>query len=154
MVTAMAAGKRLAERSGWKLSNLELQKIMYLAHMFHMGRHDGKPLIGGSFEAWDYGPVHPGLYNHVKIFGADPVGNIFRSVPSIPNHSDEARSLDDALHHLKGLSPAKLVAITHAPNGAWNKNYIPGARGVTIPNADILKEYEDRARRAAAKQAA
>lgn len=36
-VSVLAAAKRLAQRSNWSLSNLELQNILYLAHMFYMG---------------------------------------------------------------------------------------------------------------------
>jgi len=36
-VSASAAAKRMCERSGWTLSNLELQKLLYIAHMFHLG---------------------------------------------------------------------------------------------------------------------
>mgnify|MGYP006283548483 CR=1 FL=1 len=75
-VSVLSAAKRLAARSGWTLSNLELQKILYLAHMVHLGRTDGAPLVHGLFEAWDYGPVHPDLYHRVKIFGSSPVKNI------------------------------------------------------------------------------
>ncbi|RWO77206.1 type II toxin-antitoxin system antitoxin SocA domain-containing protein [Mesorhizobium sp.] len=62
----LSAAKHLAKQSGWSLSNLELQKILYLAHMFYLGR-TGEPLVSGHFEAWDYGPVHPDLYHRVKV---------------------------------------------------------------------------------------
>ena len=139
-VPVLAAAKRLAERSGWSLSNLELQKILYIAHMFYMGEHDGEPLVPGHFEAWDYGPVHPRLYHHAKIFGSSPVENIFRSVPDL-GQTPEALHLDEAAKQLSHLSSGRLVAATHRPNGAWEQNYIPGARNIIIPNEAILAEY-------------
>jgi len=139
-VNILAAAKRVAERSGWSLSNLELQKILYLAHMFHLGR-TGEPLVYGNFEAWDYGPVHPTLYHHAKMFGSSPVENIFHSVPAIPD-GPEAEILDEATQGLSGASPGRLVAATHRIGGAWEKNYVPGTRNVIIPNADILGEYK------------
>jgi uncharacterized phage-associated protein len=148
----MSAAKRLAERSGWTLSNLELQKLLYLAHMHFLGRH-GEPLVEGSFEAWDYGPVHPLLYHRAKMFGASPVGNVFHSAPDIPDGSGEAAALDEVIDHFGNAGSGKLVAITHSPNGAWHRNYIPGARGVTIPDAHIAEEFRTRehaARRRAA----
>lgn len=141
-VSVLSAAKRLAQQSGWTLSNLELQKILYLAHMFHMGRHEGAPLVPGLFEAWEYGPVHPDLYHKVKVFGADPVQNIFSGVPDIPP-GPEQEILDEAVRDLGHLGPGRLVNATHRKNGAWAINYIPGARHRAIPNSDILREYQE-----------
>ena len=141
-VSALSAGKRLGERSGWTLSNLAMQKLLYIAHMFHLGKYDAKPLVSGQFEAWDYGPVHPALYHAVKQFGADPVQNIFHSVPPI-GEGTETSLLDAAVDQLSD-STSRLVAIAHWKNGAWAKNYIPGKKGVPIPDEDIRQEYIDR----------
>ena len=143
-ISALSAAKRLAERSGWSLTNLQLQKLLYISHMFHLGR-TGQPLIQGKFEAWDYGPVHPSIYHSVKVFGADPVGNIFHAIPDVPNGPD-ADVLDEVYNHLEDTDPAKLVAITHWDGGAWAKHYRPGVRGITIPNEDIHQEYNNRAK--------
>ena len=139
-VSVLSAAKRLAARSGWTLSNLELQKILYLAHMVHLGRTDGAPLVHGLFEAWDYGPVHPDLYHRVKIFGSSPVKNIFQSYADLPE-SLEREIIDEAYVKLGKLGSGQLVHITHRPGGAWETNYQPNQRGCFILNSDILKEY-------------
>lgn len=138
-VPVLSAAKRLAERSGWKLSNLELQKILFLAHMFHLGR-TGQPLVDGNFEAWAYGPVHPTLYHRVKLFGSDQVGDVFYGVGDVPSGSERA-ILDEALANLVNAGPGRLVAATHRRDGAWDRNYVPGMRHCVIPNEDILAEY-------------
>ena len=38
------------------LDHLRLQKLVYLAHGWHLAIH-GRPLIEESVEAWKYGPV-------------------------------------------------------------------------------------------------
>lgn len=136
------AAKRMCEHSGWSLSNLELQKLLYIAHMFHMGE-TGEPLISGHFEAWDYGPVNPALYHRAKIFGSSPVGNVFRGVSDI-KEGPERETLDSAVDQLGHAAPGKLVAITHWEDGAWAKHYTPGMKNIVIPNEDILKEFQDR----------
>ena len=141
-VPVFSAAKRLAKRSGWTLSNLELQKILYLAHMFHLGRTDGEPLVYGQFEAWDYGPVHPDLYHRAKVFGADPVEDIFYDVDE-PSEGAERSVLDEAYDALGESGPGRLVNATHRVNGAWYANYIPGQRHCVIPNKDILREYRE-----------
>lgn len=139
-VPVFSAAKRLAKRSGWTLSNLELQKILYLAHMFHMGR-TGEPLVYGQFEAWDYGPVHPDLYHRVKVFGSDPVEDIFFDAEEPSEGSAERSILDEAYDNLGKAGAGRLVNATHRPGGAWDVNYIPGQRHCVIPNEDILSEY-------------
>jgi uncharacterized phage-associated protein len=140
-VPVLSAAKRLARISGWTLSNLELQKILYLSHMFYLGRTGGKPLVPGHFEAWDYGPVHPELYHRAKIFGSDHVENIFHANPE-PMDGPERAILDEAYAEIGSLGPGRLVSATHKPGGAWDINYKPGVRHCVIPNADILREYQ------------
>ena len=141
-ISILSAAKRLGEKSKWTLSNLAMQKLAYIAHMFHLGMHGGSPLVYGNFEAWEYGPVHPTLYHEVKAFGSDPVQDIFLSVPPM-TEGTETVLLDSAVAQLSD-STSRLVAITHWKDGAWAKNYIPGMKGVPIPNEDIRQEYIDR----------
>lgn len=140
-VNVLDAARHMAKRSDWSLSNLKLQKLIYLAHMFHMGRHDGEPLVHGSFEAWDYGPVHPELYHKAKVYGSAPVKTIPAGL-ELGEDSPEAAILNEAYDALGDTRAGQLVNATHRKGGAWDRNYIPGARRVIIPNEDILDEYE------------
>ncbi|MCY4211141.1 MAG: DUF4065 domain-containing protein [Gammaproteobacteria bacterium] len=140
------AAKYAGAYTDWSKSNLELQKIIYIAHMLHIGRSDG-PLVDGLFQAWHLGPVHPDLYHRAKVFGADPVRNIFRTF-DVDESASEIVSLSDTLKTVSDYSGSKLVAITHWEQGAWYKNYIPGEKHTIIPNSDIREEYENRVARA------
>lgn len=141
-VSALAAARRMCERSDWTLTNLELQKMLYLAQMMFLGTR-GERLFNSSFEAWDYGPVLPEVYRQVKAFGSQPIRNIFFGIRDV---RDEARGemLDDAYDQLSKKTAGQLVNITHWSGGAWAKNYIPGAKGILIPDADIIQEHRDR----------
>lgn len=150
-ISILEAAKHLGKQAGWSLSNLKMQKILYIAHMYHLGNHDS-PLVQGLFEAWDYGPVHPDLYHRAKVFGADPVGNIFRSFKALEDEATEKRILDAAAEQLAGISSAQLIATTHREGGAWAKHYVPGVRGIEIPNEDILEEYRERRSKGNAEQ--
>ena len=141
-VSVLSAAKRLGEKSGWDLSNLEMQKMCYFAHMYYMGTHDGDPLVSGQFEAWAFGPVHPELYRVAKRFGADCVeASAFRPYPTLPNDFDGSHWLDVAVEQ---LPRSRLVGIAHWKQGAWFKNYQPRMRGIKIPNEDIIVEYNNR----------
>jgi len=139
-VSALSAARHLAEYSGWSLSNLKLQKILYIAHMRHLGR-TGEPLLTGNFEAWDYGPVHRDLYQAVRVFGADPVQDVFHGAARLPEDSTEREIIESSYDRLKNVSAGGLVNATHKKHGAWYSNYKPGVRGIVIPNSDVLREY-------------
>ena len=137
-MSILSAAKRLGERSGWTLTNLQMQKMSYIAHMFHLGETN-EPLVDGTFQAWDLGPVHPVLYHAVKRYGADPVQpDALAHVNSVSDDHPGAKQLDAAVDQ---LPRNKLVAITHWKGGAWAKNYEPFSRNALIPNEDILAEY-------------
>jgi len=143
MISASQAAKFLCRESDWSLSNLSLQKILYLAHMFYMGENNGTRLVDNDFEAWDFGPVVPALYRRVKAFGSEPIKNIFYSVADVREHSAE-EILSWALEEFGSLRPGQLVNITHGDDGAWARAYAAGKRGIVIPDEYILDEYRDR----------
>ena len=150
-VSALSAAKRLCETSGWSLTNLHIQKLLYIAHMFYMGQNDGEPLVMGHFEAWAFGPVHPTVYHTAKVCEDRPIiPPTFKKVPSLEDDSKKTTFLDDAI---KQVPLNRLVAITHWEGGAWAKNYAPHILGIIIPNSDIAEEYKKRVELAAAAKA-
>ncbi|WP_018875273.1 Panacea domain-containing protein [Thioalkalivibrio sp. ALJ8] len=140
-VSAISAAKAICEASDWSVSNLALQKILYIAHMVHYGR-TGQPLIDESFEAWDYGPVVPAVYHRAKAFGSDPVGNVFHGARPIEDER-ALKVIEQTVASLKDKHPGDLVEITHWDGGAWSKHY-PKGRNQIIPHDDIFREYIDR----------
>ena len=145
-MATFAAAKTLHSMASGKVSNLSLQKLLYLSHMMHLGL-TGEKLASNNFEAWDYGPVEPQLYHKLKAYGAENVPDIFPGDP-YANDSPEYRAMKFVMDQLDEASPRKLVAITHWERGAWAKNYRSGMRGIIIPDDDILQEYNERVRRA------
>ena len=144
-VTVLEAGKQMGRSSSWRLSNLEMQKIVYLAHMFHLGRK-GRPLVYGYFEAWDLGPVHPDLYHFVKSFGSRPINNNLGMFDFIDDMEagTETELLDSLVRAFPPGSGPKLLRLTHSPPSAWYEVYKPDRRNLVITNDLIAKEYEDR----------
>ena len=112
--------------------------------MFYLGRTNGEPLITEHFEAWDYGPVVPELYRHVKGFGDQPVRNVFHWVPDVESGRPEFDMLQEAASGTANMKPGRLIAITHWDEGAWASVYKPGELHVRIPNRLILDEYRAR----------
>ncbi|WP_302356686.1 Panacea domain-containing protein [Alcaligenes sp. YSL9] len=143
-VTAMQAAKRACEASGWRLTNLQLQKILYIAYMVYAGREGRPKLIDDeSFEAWDYGPVLPDVYRNVRSFGARPIKNVFHGVDDMPE-GEEASIIDEAVSKLSGVAPFKLVEIVHDRHSAWARHYDSRFGGGAIPHEHIVEEYMSR----------
>lgn len=139
-----SVAKTFAVISDWSLSNLELNKLCYLAHMIKLGNTDGSAgLVANAFEAWDYGPVCPSLYHKAKVFGSSDVGNIFHQHSEVIDAADLS-AINEVWDAVGDHSPGKLVAITHWKEGAWYKNYEAGKKGIVIPNEDILDEFKKR----------
>ncbi|MDR6955962.1 putative phage-associated protein [Ancylobacter sp. 3268] len=139
-----SVAKYICEKSGWTVSNLQLQKLLYLAQMIYMGRNGGKPLFDGSFQAWDYGPVEPNIYHRAKTHGSSPLPDIFYDALGFRETDPRRETLDDVCNRFLRFTPGQLVDITHSPNGAWAKHYVPGSKSIQIPNDSILAEYNAR----------
>ena len=146
-VSVLSAAKYIGELSDWSKTNLELQKILYIAHMIHLGEKD-VPLIKESFEAWVFGPVVPELYHRAKVFGSEPVQNIFKDAPSLEKESPEAKTLSSIYVWARDFSASKLFAIAHWSEGAWMKRYSRATPNKVIQDEDILNEFNKRVKRA------
>ena len=136
------AARYLCELSGWKLTNLQLQKLLYMADMNYVGQGRGR-LIDEDFEAWDYGPVLPSLYHRCKAFGSKRVPDVFWLARDIGN-SSEADMLRLAWENLKGQDAGRLVENTHWAGGAWARRYVAGSKGIRIHTEDMIDEYRNR----------
>ena len=143
-INVLQAAKYLAEKSGWKLTRLELQKMVYLAHMVYSGNNKGRPLVEGDFEAWKYGPVHKELYMFTKKNKTfNPNEDDFDAIKSLDEekHKEEIYVLGEISKYFLPGSAAKLMRIVHWEGGAWAKHYDKNKYNTIIPQKDIKEEY-------------
>lgn len=147
-IDVLQAAKYLAERSEWKLTRLEIQKMIYLAHMVLLGEK-GISLVDGDFQAWNYGPVHPELYYFTKkVTSLVPPESLFGFVqnPNEADHADEIEVLRKVSDRFPPGSARDLIDITHWEGGAWAKCYT-GEWELTravIPTKEIEREHAAR----------
>lgn len=143
-----------ADRRGWKLTNLALQKLLYFAHGIHLTKMK-EPLVSGYFEAWQYGPVHPAVYRAFKPSGSAPISN--RAVAKDPltgNTRDLPKPTDlavldliaDVMKSYGHLPPGRLVDLSHAKDSPWSavvdKARTDVAFGLRIPDTVILERFQ------------
>lgn len=139
MISSFEAAKTMCQLSDWTITNLQLQKLLYISHLILMGAYNNK-LVEESFEAWNLGPVLPCVYHRLKIFGISPVRDMFGTY-NTSKDSDEFKVMEEVYSELKDMEPYKLVGITHKPQGGWARNFKPG-RNRTIRDNDIINEFK------------
>lgn len=137
-ITAFEAAKKFGNLSGWTITNLRLQKLLYLAHKYHLKTYR-TPLISRPFEAWKYGPVLPVVYERCKIFYTRPVVDTFYGIPLIEGCEEET-SIKNTFEQYNNTSTRELVNITHLENGAWDKTVKEFGLYAPIKNEYILNE--------------
>ena len=57
----------------YDISNLRLQKLLYFIQAYYLGLKNKMPLFKEDFEAWDFGPVIPCVYQEYKAFGGSNI---------------------------------------------------------------------------------
>ena len=144
----------LAGRSGRKLTQIEIQKLVYFSHGWHLALKD-EDLFPEQIEAWTYGPVVRRLYDAFKKFGnaeitekalewrMSPEGKVIYCSPAIQSESVEsdafARAVIQGVWNKYGLIPPfKLVEITHLEGSPWQQ---ARARGDNYISNDEIKTY-------------
>lgn len=140
-VDVFVAAKTLGECCKWRVSNLKMQKLLYLANLDYMGKEEGERLIDSPFEAWDYGPVQPSLYYKLRRFGARNVRDIFFGEDCLTSDDKEFDVLS-RMSKLWHTDSGVLVRFTHGNGGGWEKVYEPGVRSRIIPDEFIMEEYK------------
>lgn len=144
-----------AMRVGRLLTNLDVQKLVYLLHGKFL-KMTGRPLVSGEFAAWQYGPVHPVLYDAFKVHQDGPIDApakrfdpVRRQYCPLTELADPEVDdlLDATLPGLLAVPTYALVQITHAEGTPWSKTMAAAETrtnvGMVIPNALIASDFED-----------
>jgi uncharacterized phage-associated protein len=140
-----------ADRSGYRLTNLALQKLLYFAHAIFLIEQK-RPLVSGYFEAWEYGPVHPTAYQAFRQAGAEPIEFRAERVDAATGARSEIVRPEDlpVRQHITRIvqsygrmTPGRLVEISHAKGAPWdfiaNKGRTSLAFGMRISD-DVIRE--------------
>ena len=161
----------LVKKDGVKITPLKIQKLVYIAHGYHLAftardnPPNGSPLVNDEFaEAWRYGPVFPSLYHHFKRFGGDPITEFAEDIefsydddtgkldtksitPKIDPNDEFPCALLNKIWEVYGeYTGLQLSDITHREGTPWEKTWKrrKGFRNAHILNKDIKEYYRNR----------
>ena len=135
------------------LSNLALQKVLYFVHGKFL-IEERSPLIAGSFEAWQFGPVNLPVYESFKSFGARAIGSRATkrdirtgevSIAQLPADQNVRRKIAEVAAPFLTMNAGRLVELSHATNSPWDRitRNPEGGRsyGLRISNENILENF-------------
>ena len=155
----------LGKRDKKGITPLMVQKLVYMAHGYHLAftaKHDdpaGEPLVDDEFaEAWQYGPVFPSLYHEFKRFGGDPITEpaedtdiIFENerlqvtseIPKVnPDDNFVCTLLDNVWEVYRGYTGYELSSITHKDGSPWDSTIKEGEGFKnTHINNEVIRDY-------------
>ena len=163
--TSMAIANEFLRKPGatGRLTQMQLLKLAYIAHGWNLAV-SGTPLISEDIQAWDYGPVVPALYDHIKFYGSRPItreiqdtdDQVYRFFSKSsgraghPYHANVSESEKDVIERVwqrYGMySGLKLSDLTHRPGTPWFETYFGDGKGAVIPNGRIRAHYLELAR--------
>lgn len=150
---------RQSEEGGDEITHMKIQKLSYIAHGWCLALLH-RPLIRDSAEAWEYGPVYPGLYHELKDFGKNPIHDeildvivedgMLKFVPaSIDREVENQTEKNQIIALLKKVWEAyspftaiQLSAMTHEKGTPWHDmvSSYPMVKQKSIPIPDELIE--------------
>ncbi len=132
----LAIANEFINRSNGELTQMQLQKLVYLAHGWMLGATD-RPLISEQVEAWQFGPVIRSLYDALKKYGSSSVTKPLKWGDDTPFSLDQGEVAKEPLRpdedfiiamvwEKYGHMPAfKLSALTHEEGTPWSMSYEP-----------------------------
>lgn len=130
---------RLAHAKPTRITNLEVQKLIYFAHGFMLAL-ERKPLFWQNVIAWPKGPVVIDVYEALKIYGRDPILEPIIMPGLIAPDENSSRVIKLAYDRMSKHTPGRLIRISHDPNGPWFKVY--NERGMNqVIDTELIRHY-------------
>ncbi|MCD2517042.1 DUF4065 domain-containing protein [Massilia sp. G4R7] len=105
-----------------RLTNMQLQKLVFFAHGIHLGAFDGEPLIEEEVRAWDFGPVIPVLYEELRRYGRGNVEDdlVHELPPELhDSESSQMEAIRTAWASYKDMTAWQLSEISHLDESPW-----------------------------------
>lgn len=112
----------LFKRHGNPVTQIHIQKLMFLFEAYYMNMKDVSFLYECEFKAWNFGPVAIPLYRKFKIYGKSEVNLTDEEIEEGNHISEDKKILIEELYEaFKNFSAMQLVQFTHAKGSPWKE---------------------------------
>jgi uncharacterized phage-associated protein len=126
-----------------KVTQLQIQKLMYFFEAFYMCIKDTDSLYPCHFNAWAFGPVAIPLYKEYKVFGN---ADIILSEEKIKQGNEIDSLKKDVLKKIYEtfgiLSASQLVDITHRKGSPWYNKWMENNQKVVYGDRSYIDKIE------------
>jgi uncharacterized phage-associated protein len=138
---------RLAEANRSCLNQMQLQKLVYIAHGWCLAA-TGQPLTGDRPEAWKFGPVYVRLASVLRSLGTSAVTlDLFSSGSTADLETFEMDLIVMTWRDLGMLQAPQLAILTQRAGTPWKSIYANGAgEGRDIPHRLVADQFCEMAR--------
>jgi len=138
-----------ASQEGRTLTPMQLIKLVYIAHGWHLGYFD-RPLISERVQAWKFGPVIDSLYHCLKQYGNGAITS-FIPIPlqssTMISDANSIALLDHVWRSYSSYNGMQLSTMTHQPNTPWSRVWEASGRfnrSEEIPEEEIKAHYKQK----------
>lgn len=137
--SAANAFLELARRDEKSLTNMQLQKLVYIAHGYSLAKLR-QPLFHNNIHAFKFGPVIPNLYKTLSQYGAGEVRDyISTDEPPISEDSQKMEIIREVWQDYGDLSGFELSDLTHRKGTPWSETWRDNQYGII--SDDLIAEY-------------
>lgn len=120
------------------MSNLRLNKLMFYAQAWCLAT-SGKPLFEADFEAWDFGPVIPAIYQKYKKYKGAAITEVSPDFSLSVFDSEEIGLLSAVMASYEKYSAVGLTNLSHEKGEPWDITIQKEGRNGIISKA-LIKE--------------
>lgn len=133
----------LSKKNGNLLTNMQIQKLVYFAHIIYAVRNDGDRLIDEDWFAWTFGPVEKRLYESLRAYGRSPVSE---KIPFKKEIVDEKsmKCIKDIYDTYGNVSAYDLSVLTHVKGGPWYKTWMGDGKFQVVPQELMYQFYAEK----------
>jgi len=146
---------RLAAEEGRVLTNMQVQKLVFLAHGYHLAIL-GQPLYSHATYAWPFGPVVRTLYEQLRQYGNGEVTAALPTKDQVAADSVAADIIAGVWEGYGDRTGSQLSALSHKKGSPWRQTWEKDKFGVILPDTiaayykSLFEGGADEIRRAAA----
>lgn len=113
---------RLAREQDKQLTNMQLQKLVYIAQGYSLAINDS-PLYFHNTHAWQWGPVIPKLYKSLQKYGSGTVTEFLETSDKVEADSQDEEIIRAVYENYGDYTGSQLSALTHKPETPWSDTW-------------------------------